>query len=66
MLAVYDLEASAGQFQKIHADEAISQRPIILQPKDESIVFPKTTGLNTLETKSMLNGDRVFTNCRGR
>ena len=26
--------------------------------------FPKTTGLNTLRTRGMLNGIKIFTNCK--
>jgi hypothetical protein len=51
LLAVYDLGASAGQLKKIYADEAISQRPIILEPKDESIVVSKDNWTQYLENQ---------------
>ena len=51
LLAVYDLGASAGLLQKIYADEAISQRPIILEPKDESIVVSKDNWIQYLENQ---------------
>jgi len=52
LLAVYDLGASAGLLQKIYADEATSQRPIILEPKDESIVVSKDNWIQYLENQS--------------
>ena len=51
LLAVYDLGASAGQLQKIYADEAISQRPIVLEPKDESILVSKDNWTQYLENQ---------------
>ena len=51
LLSVYDLGASAGQLQKIYADEAIPQRPIILEPKDESIVVSKDNWTQYLENQ---------------
>ena len=51
LLAAYDLGASAGQLQKIYADEAIPQRPIILEPKDESIVVSKDNWAQYLENQ---------------
>jgi len=52
LLAVYDLGASAGLLQKIYKDEATSQRPIILEPKDESIVVNKDNWIQYLENQS--------------
>jgi hypothetical protein len=51
LLAVYDLGASAGLLQKIYEDEAISQRPIILEPEDESIVVSKDNWVQYLENQ---------------
>lgn len=51
LLAVYDLGASAGLLKKIYADEATSQRPIILEPKDESIVVSKDNWTQYLENQ---------------
>ena len=51
LLAVYDLGASSGQLQKIYADEAPSQRPIILEPKDKSIVVSEDNWTQYLENQ---------------
>ena len=45
---MYDLGASGGTLQKIYEDEAPSQRPIILDPKDESIVVSEENWIQYL------------------
>lgn len=53
---MYDLGASAGLLQKIYEDEARTQRPIILEPRDEAIAVSKENWTQYLGNQRYVEG----------